>query len=522
MPLDWIIFSLAVAYCVLLPLNIGRRGFSQAKGWLAKCILVLAAAGASWLLLPEQAPWITGGLWLIMLALPTLLARLANANALRARYDKAWRYARLVRLLHPFDGWRTNEAIIHALALAQGGAAERGAAALTRLLGDPGLPPSARPLIESHLCRLTGDWSRLAASGDATGRSDDPAVLSMRLRALGETGRLRELAAAFHRGGLGPGVAYLNCQLFLLAFCGRPAAAARLLDGPLAALDADTKAFWLGTAELAGGDESAGRARLAGVAGNKANPLIAEAASRRLRRGPASPRALLGAAEWAIVDAAEARLQGDASYIGGPHAAWRRSYAILALILLNLAAYLGELMAGATEDPEALARLGAMWPPAVLEDGEWWRLAIAMFLHFGEAHLVLNMVALAAIGIWVEQMLGHWRTLLVYLAAGLGSTAGVLLLMQLAWIGEGVLVGASGAIFGLVGAQLVLLAQGWRRLRSRVARQRLANLVIIILLQVAFDLSTPEVSFAAHALGLATGLAAAALLIPGGGRARRR
>lgn len=83
------------------------------------------------------------------------------------------------------------------------------------------------------------------------------------------------------------------------------------------------------------------------------------------------------------------------------------------------------------------------------------------------------------------------------------------------------LVGASGAIFGLVGAQLVLLAQGWRRLRSRFARLRLANLGLIVLLQAAIDLSTPEISFAAHAAGLLLGLAATALAVPGRTRRER-
>ena len=83
--------------------------------------------------------------------------------------------------------------------------------------------------------------------------------------------------------------------------------------------------------------------------------------------------------------------------------------------------------------------------------------------------------------------------------------AAVLGFIRWGWMREEVLVGASGAIMGLVGATGALLALGWRRERSRLAVRRLRGIVLVVVLQTAFDLTTPQVSFAAHAAGLLIG-----------------
>src|SRR5262249_33700911 len=157
-----------------------------------------------------------------------------------------------------------------------------------------------------------------------------------------------------------------------------------------------------------------------------------------------------------------------------------------------------------------------MWPPAVVPPhGQWWRLITASFLHFGPAHLAFNMLTLVVVGLWVEAAIGHWRTLVVYLMAGIGSSAAVLLIVRHGWLDNQLFAGASGPFSGRVGAHIVMLAHGWRRLRSRRAAERLAGFAAIILLQAVFDLSVPQVSFSAHADGLAIGLALTAVLMVG-------
>ena len=91
-----------------------------------------------------------------------------------------------------------------------------------------------------------------------------------------------------------------------------------------------------------------------------------------------------------------------------------------------------------------------------VEQGDWWRLMTAAFLHYGPVHLLLNMVALYWFGSLLEERIGSGRYLLLYLVSGLAGSAGALL-----WP-NGFLtptVGASGAIFGILGAGLVLERQ---------------------------------------------------------------
>src|SRR6266550_1294562 len=97
---------------------------------------------------------------------------------------------------------------------------------------------------------------------------------------------------------------------------------------------------------------------------------------------------------------------------------------------------------------------GALFGPLV-GNGDWWRLITAAFLHYGPIHLGFNMFFLYWIGTPVEQYLGRGRFLAVYLVSGLAGSAGALVLSP-----TSVTVGASGAIFGILGAALVLERQG--------------------------------------------------------------
>lgn len=101
---------------------------------------------------------------------------------------------------------------------------------------------------------------------------------------------------------------------------------------------------------------------------------------------------------------------------------------------------------------------GANFGPAT-QDGQWWRLFTAQFVHFGVLHLGMNMAALWDVGRLVERLYGRWRFALLYLASGvLGN-----LLSLVVQGNQAVSAGASGAIFSLYGALLVFL---WRERRQ--------------------------------------------------------
>lgn len=123
------------------------------------------------------------------------------------------------------------------------------------------------------------------------------------------------------------------------------------------------------------------------------------------------------------------------------------------LLSVNALVFLILELLGDTEDSLFMFRHGAMFTDAIAQKGEYWRLFTAMFLHFGANHIFSNMLVLFALGSRLEQGLGHWRFGLVYLFSGLG--ANLFSHMTKIWAGENILsAGASGAVFGLMGAMI--------------------------------------------------------------------
>jgi membrane associated rhomboid family serine protease len=126
-----------------------------------------------------------------------------------------------------------------------------------------------------------------------------------------------------------------------------------------------------------------------------------------------------------------------------------------ALIGINVAVYVAELIqgGGVYGVNSTIYTKGVLWAPFIA-DGEYWRLITAAFLHYGPFHLLLNMLGLYWFGSLLEQRIGSGRFLLIYLVSGLAGSAGALVVSP-----TNPTVGASGAIFGVLGAGLVLEQQ---------------------------------------------------------------
>ena len=151
---------------------------------------------------------------------------------------------------------------------------------------------------------------------------------------------------------------------------------------------------------------------------------------------------------------------------------------------------------------------GANFGPAT-QDGQWWRLGSALFLHFGLLHISLNMFALWDAGQWVERMYGHFRFAVIYFSAGLAGN----LLSLVIHAGHAVSGGASGAIFGLYGA---LLSYLWLE-RSRIHRGEFRWLfwaaIGFSMATIVFGFLIPGIDNAAHIGGLIAGLLMGVLLV---------
>ncbi len=191
--------------------------------------------------------------------------------------------------------------------------------------------------------------------------------------------------------------------------------------------------------------------------------------------------------------------------------------AVLILIAINVLMFLLEIFAGGWNDPDVLHRMGALEPYAVVK-GEYWRLLTALFLHGGFLHLGFNLFALYVLGPPLERAIGSIRFAACYLIAGLGSSVGVVALTTLGFVQAAQVIGASGCIMGVVGAWAGFLL---RHRHAPLAKQRLANIGLIVAIQIAFDLSTPQVSMAAHMCGLVAGFLLGLLLAPRDLRSQR-
>ncbi len=182
----------------------------------------------------------------------------------------------------------------------------------------------------------------------------------------------------------------------------------------------------------------------------------------------------------------------------------RRAYVVtMVLIGINVAVYAFELALGGSSDGtnNTIYIHGALVSNAIYPDGslagvangEWWRLITAAFLHFGPIHLGMNMLGLYFGGRILEQVIGRWRFLLLYLASGLAGSAGALYATP-----HAVTVGASGAIFGVFGALLVLERRGTIVTGGQI--------MLLIVINLVFTFTYSGISIGGHIGGLAAGI----------------
>ena len=183
--------------------------------------------------------------------------------------------------------------------------------------------------------------------------------------------------------------------------------------------------------------------------------------------------------------------------------------ATIVLIALNVLVFLMMVLQGVSvfnPTADSVLRWGADYGPLTLH-GQWWRMLVSTFLHFGLIHLLFNMFVLFYIGLFLESLAGRVPFVVLYLVCGLGGSAA-----SLAWHPSVVSAGASGAIFGLYGALLGFLV----RHRGSIPAESLASLRKGALTFIGYNLLyglRPGVDMAAHVGGLGTGFVLGLFLI---------
>lgn len=179
----------------------------------------------------------------------------------------------------------------------------------------------------------------------------------------------------------------------------------------------------------------------------------------------------------------------------------------VALIVINVAVFFILSLFGNTEDAMFMLEHGAMFEPLITQDHEYYRIITSMFLHFGIEHLLNNMVILGALGWNLELETGKIRFLIIYLVSGIGGNL-LSLYLGVSSAEYAVSAGASGAIFGLMGALLYVAARN----RGRMGRISGKGVLFMIALSLYFGITSSGVDNAAHIGGLLCGFILAVIL----------
>ena len=185
-----------------------------------------------------------------------------------------------------------------------------------------------------------------------------------------------------------------------------------------------------------------------------------------------------------------------------------RPLATMALLAANAAWWITAELVGSTRDSLSLLDFGANYGPLVA-GGEYWRLLSSVFLHIGIMHLVLNSLGLLIYGMLLERAFGSLRFTFIYLASGLAGSTASFVANPLA-----ISAGASGAIFGLLGALAACFLTG-RGSLGRGSRRDAAGIGVLVAINLAWGFMVPGIDNWAHIGGLVMGFALGGVLASG-------
>ena len=175
---------------------------------------------------------------------------------------------------------------------------------------------------------------------------------------------------------------------------------------------------------------------------------------------------------------------------------------VTAMLLAVIAiVYVFEWMTGALVNNERLGQMGAI-VPYMLQDGEYWRIITAMFLHAGLLHVAANSWALYQLGALYEAMFGSARFAAIYFASGIVASVASSLTIH----GQGMSVGASGAILGILGAFIFSIRRSPQWRHEPWTKGLTSQLIFWAILNIALGFSVDFIDNTAHIAGLTAGL----------------
>lgn len=178
---------------------------------------------------------------------------------------------------------------------------------------------------------------------------------------------------------------------------------------------------------------------------------------------------------------------------------WKNNPVTVSLIAIQVVVFLMMTMMGGSTNTVVLLKSGAL-NASLVQAGQWWRLITPVFVHIGFAHILINSITLYFIGLYIEQLFGHWRMLVIYFVSAIAGN-----LLSAFWIPNGLSAGASTAIFGLFGA-FIMLGVTFRE--NQAIRMLGRQFLILVVLNIVTDLFVPGIDLAGHLGGLVGGFLA--------------
>ncbi|UEX89082.1 rhomboid family intramembrane serine protease [Staphylococcus ratti] len=176
------------------------------------------------------------------------------------------------------------------------------------------------------------------------------------------------------------------------------------------------------------------------------------------------------------------------------HAMYQFAPITYGLIALNVCIWLAILLFTAHRTDLEIINLGALSHFNFVH-GEIYRLITSMFLHLNFEHLLFNMLSLFIFGKLVESIIGHWQMLVVYIFAGIMGN-----LFSLAFINTQISLGASGAIFGLLGALIAIML-----ISKQFTQKMMLQVIVAAIIMAVISLFMKNVNVIAHLSGLFAG-----------------
>ncbi len=466
-----------------------------------------------------------------LLVVGPLVRGLARRFAAIERLGIASRLLDVAEVLAPGSGIAEEKAVLGAMKEIRDGRIEETVDALTA--AKDRAPAEARLAIDERIALLylaAYRWDEAIKHaeehlfGAVPPASADPASLRNALGvappvwvellgAYGRTGNLDQAARMLSRledvcDGRDDAALWVHrARLMFLALAGRTAAVEALVEPRRAKhMSPAARTYWVAVAHEQKGDRDAASAAYAKArtrSRGRPRELIDQALAR-LASPDTQPIQLSPIASEVIARIEAAPLPAPIRVQRAPMP-WATYTLTAALVAVAGVIAVG---AGSTSDPGVLVRSGAM-VRGLIDGGEWWRLVSCVFVHVGVVHLVVNGIGMYFLGRVTEELFGTSRTFALFGAAGLAGSVASYFASP-----AGVSAGASGAIFGMLGAVFVELTWHRRKYRAAWKRGMWGGLVVVTVAQLGVGFLYPVIDQWAHGAGLFAGIVFGALLSP--------